>query len=123
MHAAMSGSRFGAAAIAAGARVAAELGPEEPGAGGEGVLFSGLGREEPGAGGVAGTDAADASGCYSAEFGGVERALLDVARKVEREFRGRTRAALLEQLRLELPHARLGLGLGLGLALGLANQP
>ena len=91
MHAAMSGSRFGAAAIAAGARVAAELGPEEPGAGGEGVLFSGLGREEPGAGGVAGDDAADARGCYSADsgadaaeasaYGGVERALLDVVRK------------------------------------------
>ena len=55
------------------------------------MLFSGLGREEPGAGGVAGEDAADARGCYSADFGadaadasafgGVERALLDVARK------------------------------------------
>ena len=78
------------------------------------MLFSGLVREEPGAGGVAGTDAADARGCYSADsgadaadargcysadsgavaadargcysadasaYGGVERALLDVARK------------------------------------------
>ena len=62
----------------------------EPGAGGEGVLFSGHGCEEPGAGGVASTDAVDARGCYSADsgrdaadasaFGGVERPLLDVAR-------------------------------------------
>ena len=55
------------------------------------MLFSGLGPEEPGAGGVAGADAADAMGCHSADsgadaadasaYGGVERALLDVARK------------------------------------------